>query len=84
MKFVALTRGNKPLGSVTTYLRNQQRDARTGTSKVPCGSCSACCRSPRTFANLMPDVRRALTRNSDGSAAGPLGAALDLLGEAQT
>lgn len=46
----------KPIGSVSTYVRLFMRQRRErGEVSVPCGSCTACCRSPRLWAGLRPD-----------------------------
>jgi Fe-S-cluster containining protein len=44
--------GNKPSGSVTTFMRNFMRGVKQGEVKVPCGSCTACCRSPHVLVEL--------------------------------
>jgi Fe-S-cluster containining protein len=44
--------GDKPSGSVTTFMRNFMRGVKQGEVKVPCGSCTACCRSPHVLVEL--------------------------------
>lgn len=45
----------KPVGSVSTFIRHLQRQQRErGEVNVPCGTCTACCRSPRLSASLLP------------------------------
>jgi Fe-S-cluster containining protein len=46
--------GDKPVGSVTTYLRKLHQGAVRGQVDVPCGSCNACCRSAHIHADLLP------------------------------
>jgi Fe-S-cluster containining protein len=47
--------GNKPSGSVTTFLRFWNKRLENGRVDVPCGQCTACCRSPRVQADLTVD-----------------------------
>jgi hypothetical protein len=80
-KFAAIEAGTKPIGSLTTYLRKLQRMRRTGRTDVPCGTCNACCRSPKLHVDLRPEERAdwpdavplddgwALPKKPDGSCA---------------
>jgi len=54
-KFIPIRRGDKPIGSVTTYLRKYQRGIKEGNVDVPCGRCNACCRAPSIFVDLYDD-----------------------------
>jgi hypothetical protein len=49
------TPGTRYLGSITAFLRAAEKAHATKESKVPCGECNACCRSPKMLVDLMPD-----------------------------
>lgn len=54
-KYVPRKYGTKPLGSVTSLMREFNRTVETGEARVPCDGCTVCCRTPSQWANLEPD-----------------------------
>jgi putative zinc- or iron-chelating protein len=50
---LSIKAGDKPSGSPTTLLRQFMRGQAAGRVNVPCGSCNACCRSPRLPAGVL-------------------------------
>src|SRR5262245_10480899 len=57
MEAIMTESGDKPIGSVMTYLRKLNQSVRSKQVDVPCGSCTACCRSPHMPADLLPQER---------------------------
>jgi hypothetical protein len=51
---IAIPAGDKPSGSPTTLLRRLKQGIAAGYVSVPCGSCNACCRTPRAPAGVLP------------------------------
>jgi hypothetical protein len=76
---IAYKPGDKPNGSVTTFMRKYRQGVRQGGVKVPCDGCTACCRSPKIKVELTENEAKEhpgayfsdeywrLPKNEDGS-----------------
>jgi hypothetical protein len=66
LKLEAVKFGDRPSGSVTTYLRKStQGYLRDGSANVPCNGCTACCRDPNLFVDVTDEEAKRLKVHQD-------------------